>query len=120
MAHEGCGSAAVRVRRRRGAARRERRNVRRSGRDRRGATRPVAYSCRLRRAAPLFGPTLGMTAPRVSIVMPAFNEAEFLTTSVKSVVDGMRARGAPFDVLIVENGSPPPTLSIARHIRTEL
>ena len=31
--------------------------------------------------------------PRVSVVMPAFNEAEILGTSVKSVVDGLRGAG---------------------------
>ena len=61
-----------------------------------------------------------MTAPRVSIVMPAFNEAEILATSVKSVVDGMRARGAPFEVLVVENGSTDETLALAREIASEL
>jgi len=61
-----------------------------------------------------------MTTPRVSIVMPAFNEAEFLATSVKSVVDGMRARGAPFEVLVVENGSTDETLTIAREIASEI
>ena len=61
-----------------------------------------------------------MTAPRVSIVMPAFNEAEILATSVKSIVDGLRARSASFEVLIVENGSTDETLAIAHQIATEL
>src|SRR6185369_3056742 len=61
-----------------------------------------------------------MSAPRVSIVMPAFNEAEILATSVKSVVDGLRARAASFEVLIVENGSTDETLAIAHQIATEL
>jgi glycosyltransferase involved in cell wall biosynthesis len=54
-----------------------------------------------------------MSAPRVSVVMPAFNEAEILGTSVKSVVDGLRARAEVFEVLVVENGSTDTTLSIA-------
>ncbi len=61
-----------------------------------------------------------MTAPRVSVVMPAFNEVEFLSTSVKSVVDGLRARRAPFEVLVVENGSTDETLAIAHQIASEL
>ena len=46
-----------------------------------------------------------MSAPRVSVVMPAFNEAEILATSVKTVVDGLRARREAFELIIVENGS---------------
>jgi glycosyltransferase involved in cell wall biosynthesis len=60
-----------------------------------------------------------MTAPRVSVVMPAFNEAEILSTSVKSVVDGLRARAENFHVLIVENGSTDTTLSIAQGLAAE-
>ena len=47
-----------------------------------------------------------MTAPRVSVVMPAFNEAEILASSVRAVVEGLRARDESFEVLIVENGRP--------------
>jgi glycosyltransferase involved in cell wall biosynthesis len=45
--------------------------------------------------------------------MPAFNEAEMLERSVAEVVDGMRARGAPFEVIVVENGSRDGTGAIA-------
>jgi len=57
-----------------------------------------------------------MTAPRVSVVMPAFNEAEILAASVKSVVDGLRARGERFELLVVENGSTDATLDIAQEL----
>jgi glycosyltransferase involved in cell wall biosynthesis len=60
-----------------------------------------------------------MTTPRVSVVMPAFNEAEILGTSVKSVVDGLRARAESFEVLVVENGSTDATPSIARDLEGE-
>jgi hypothetical protein len=43
--------------------------------------------------------------PAISVVMPAFNEAEILATSVKEVVVGLRDRGDPFEPIIVENGS---------------
>ncbi len=36
-----------------------------------------------------------MTRLRISVVMPAFNEAEILGSSVKTVVDELRARARP-------------------------
>lgn len=59
-------------------------------------------------------------SPRISVVMPAFNEAEILGTSLKAVVDGLRARGDDFEVLVVENGSTDETLVIAQQIASEL
>ena len=61
-----------------------------------------------------------MTAPRISIVMPAFNEAEILETSVKNVVIGMREQDVPFEVIVVENGSTDRTLEIAREVAVDL
>src|SRR2546421_1349341 len=58
--------------------------------------------------------------PHISVVMPAFNEAEILATSVKEVVTGLRERGAAFEVIIVENGSTDRTLAIALEIAAEL
>jgi glycosyltransferase involved in cell wall biosynthesis len=60
-----------------------------------------------------------MTEPRVSVVMPAFNEAEILGTSAKSVVDGLRERDESFELLIVENGSTDRTLEIAKGLADE-
>ena len=36
--------------------------------------------------------------------MPAYNEAELLELSVKEVAEGLRGRGEPFEVVVVENG----------------
>ena len=60
-----------------------------------------------------------MTALRVSVVMPAFNEAEILGTSVKSVVEGLRARQESFELLVVENGSTDDTFEIAQGLAAE-
>ncbi len=54
----------------------------------------------------------------LSIVMPAFNEAEILATSVGDVVDGLRSRGVDFELIVVENGSSDGTLAIARDLAT--
>ena len=59
-----------------------------------------------------------MSEPMLTVVMPAFNEAEILETSVKSVVEGVRERGNPFEVVIVENGSTDGTDTIADSLAT--
>ncbi len=54
----------------------------------------------------------------LTVVMPAFNEAEILETSVKSVAEGLRDRGSSFEIVIVENGSTDGTDSIADSLAT--
>lgn len=41
----------------------------------------------------------------ISVVMPAHNERGYLESAVKSVVTGLRDRGAEFEVVVAENGS---------------
>ena len=41
----------------------------------------------------------------ISVVMPAHNEQGYLEPAVKSVVTGLRDRGADFEVVVAENGS---------------
>jgi glycosyltransferase involved in cell wall biosynthesis len=59
-----------------------------------------------------------MSALALTVVMPAFNEAEILETSVKTVVEGLRERGDAFEVVIVENGSTDGTNAIADSLAT--
>jgi glycosyltransferase involved in cell wall biosynthesis len=49
----------------------------------------------------------------ISVVLPAFNEEPFLTATVDELVDGLRARGQSFEVLVVENGSTDATAEVA-------
>jgi glycosyltransferase involved in cell wall biosynthesis len=50
----------------------------------------------------------------VTVVMPAFNEAEILDASVGEVVERLRDRRLGFEVLVCENGSTDGTLEIAQ------
>jgi glycosyltransferase involved in cell wall biosynthesis len=61
-----------------------------------------------------------VSAPFVSVVMPAFNEAAILSTSVRTVVEGLRARDQRFELIVVENGSTDGTLTIAEELAREL
>src|SRR4051794_26360565 len=56
----------------------------------------------------------GAETVAVSVVMPAYNESEILAESVHHVVDGLRARNASFETIVVENGSTDTTLTIAQ------
>ncbi|MGZ5352437.1 MAG: glycosyltransferase family 2 protein [Actinomycetota bacterium] len=57
-----------------------------------------------------------MTAPDVSVVIPAYNEAEILATTVNDVVTGLRARSVSFEIVIVENGSTDGTRALAEEL----
>jgi glycosyltransferase involved in cell wall biosynthesis len=48
--------------------------------------------------------------------MPAHNEVSLLRQSVGVVRDGLRSRGEPFEILVVENGSTDETAALAREL----
>jgi glycosyltransferase involved in cell wall biosynthesis len=52
--------------------------------------------------------------------MPAHNETVLLESSVRDVVDGLRARDKAFELMVVENGSTDTTLAIARDLAEEI
>lgn len=56
----------------------------------------------------------------LSVVMPAFNEADFLRPAVGEVVAGLRTRGQEAEVIVVENGSTDDTAALARALEAEL
>ena len=60
------------------------------------------------------------TAPiAISVVMPAFNEAKIIERSLAAVLAGMRARGEPFEIVVVENGSTDDTEERAGKVAAE-
>jgi glycosyltransferase AglD len=55
----------------------------------------------------------------VSVVVPAHNEEEILATTIGELVEGLRARGRRFQVLIEENGSTDATAALAGSLAAE-
>ena len=55
----------------------------------------------------------------LSVVLPAHNEELILRDTVTELLEGLRRRSLPFDVLIVENGSTDRTLAIAEELAAE-
>jgi glycosyltransferase AglD len=55
-------------------------------------------------------------APTLSIVVPAHNEEGYLLAAATRLLDGLRRRGEPFEVLICENGSTDRTAAIAEEL----
>ena len=57
--------------------------------------------------------------PAVTVVLPAHNEADMLEDSVREVASGLRERGRPFEIVVVENGSGDNTAAIANRLAGE-
>jgi glycosyltransferase involved in cell wall biosynthesis len=56
----------------------------------------------------------------ISVVMPAFNEELILEQTVQTVCAGLAARGADFEILVVENGSTDATGRLVDELATRL
>ncbi|HWC12578.1 MAG TPA: glycosyltransferase family 2 protein [Acidimicrobiales bacterium] len=52
--------------------------------------------------------------------MPAHDEEAYLAPAVHQVVTGLRSRGRPFEIVIVENGSTDATAKVARELAAEI
>ncbi len=59
-----------------------------------------------------------MTAS-ISVVVPVYNEAAFIAKALPSLVETMESAGAPYKILIVENGSSDGTADAARRAAGE-
>lgn len=56
------------------------------------------------------------SSPRISVVIPVYNEEAILDQAIGDLHAGMSAEGTPFEILIAENGSTDDTLRIAREL----
>ena len=55
-----------------------------------------------------------MSRPQLSVVIPAYNEAARLPVSLTKILDYLRARGASYEILVVDDGSSDGTAESAR------
>jgi dolichyl-phosphate beta-glucosyltransferase len=54
-----------------------------------------------------------MREPALSVVVPAYNEERRLEAGLSTMTDYLRARGAPYEILVVDDGSRDATRAIA-------
>src|SRR5690606_30644015 len=57
--------------------------------------------------------THGAERPEVSVVIPVYNEARILEESLTELVEGLRAEGGSFEIVLAENGSRDGTVAVA-------
>ena len=53
-------------------------------------------------------------SPKISVVIPAYNEALTIGEVVSSTIDSLKALGNPYEVLVVDDGSVDLTGEVAR------
>ena len=58
-------------------------------------------------------------APSITVVVPIYNEAEFIPEALPKLIAAVEEAGAPYTIRIVENGSTDRSAAIARQIAGE-
>lgn len=59
---------------------------------------------------------LGSAQPQVSVVVPAYNEAEGLVDDLTGILEAMQSQDAEYEVIIVDDGSEDETASVASSV----
>lgn len=61
-----------------------------------------------------------MNEPRlISVVVPAYNEEDSIATAVRAIADVVRSIGAPFEIIVVDDGSRDTTFETASAARSD-
>jgi glycosyltransferase AglD len=79
----------------------------------------VARATRTKTAAPAHLVDAVLKSVSLSVVFPAYQEEQYLPSAVRDVVTGLRADGAEFEVIVVENGSRDRTKEVADELAAE-
>ncbi len=59
-------------------------------------------------------------APRISIIIPIYNEEEILRGAVNELREGLEALGHSYEIILAENGSTDSTVALAAELADEL
>jgi dolichol-phosphate mannosyltransferase len=54
------------------------------------------------------------TSPKVSVVLPAYNEKDNIAPLVSELIAGFRSRGYAFEIIVVDDNSPDGTAEVVR------
>jgi len=76
----------------------------------------TAYAERISRQGKLRIPERSFVAPRVTIVIPAWNEAGRIGPTVESIVEHMDARAEPWELIISDDGSTDDTIGVVQNL----
>ncbi|MHB8840742.1 MAG: glycosyltransferase [Candidatus Aquicultor sp.] len=60
------------------------------------------------------------TRPKISIVIPVYNEEQFLPAAATDLYDGLQQLGVAFEIILCENGSTDDTRQIAKGLSEDL
>ncbi|MFM8438254.1 MAG: glycosyltransferase, partial [Candidatus Kapaibacterium sp.] len=56
-----------------------------------------------------------MSTPTVSVIIPAFNEAERISSSLEKALDYLRTQTYRWEIIVVDDGSSDDTVRKVRH-----
>src|SRR5919106_4917340 len=59
-------------------------------------------------------PTLAVLAEILTLVVPVYNEADFVPMALPGLIDAAERAGAPYRIIVVENGSTDGTAEVVR------
>jgi dolichyl-phosphate beta-glucosyltransferase len=61
-------------------------------------------------------PCLYINNPKLSVIVPAYNEAQRIGPTLESIVKYLDARGAPYEVIVVDDGSEDNTAGLVNEL----